>query len=182
MKRATARVLVSLLVGALAASSASGEGAGKTDDDRPHLTPFDWKKTSPGVEKSAPGGQGPGLKVLQPAAQDADELVCEEGIVHPNKTPVKDPTQDPFGTPMGVQHCWKKSDPNTIIERPFHLLDPMTEAVRRAVEGGGAPGGFRPMKKPRIPAPKTKPPKKAEAVVSSTAPAQTDKATPQLLR
>ena len=176
MKRAIAGVLVGWSVCALLASSASGEGTGKTDDDRPHLTPFDWKKTSPGVQESAPSGKGPNLKALpQPGAQDEDELVCEEGIVHPNKTPVKDPTQNPFGTPMGVQHCWKKSDPNTIIERPVHLLDPMTEGVRRAIQGGGAPGGFRPMKKPRIISPKTTPPKKAAAVVSSTAPARSNR-------
>lgn len=93
------------------------------------LTPFETKRTS--VEGAAP---------------EDDALVCEKDVVHPTTKPGA----------MGVRHCWKKSDPKTVIEKPFNFMT--AEDVRGAVQGGSQ--GFPPLKKPRIPPAKKKAPVK----------------------
>lgn len=158
-----------LLVLALASAPAAGEGGGKTDDGKPRLTPFEWKKTSLDTQADAPSGKGPKLKLAPPAASNDDELVCEKGgVVHPTKVP---------GT-WGVRHCWKKSDPRKIIERPFNFMtaEDMQDAAKAAA-------GFPPLKKPRRPAVKTKPAKEpapaaAPAAVPGPAPAVTPAVAP----
>lgn len=148
----------------LAAAPAAGEGEGKTDDAKPRLTPFDWKKTSLDAQADAPAAKGPRLKLPQPDPAKDDELVCEQGVVHPTTVPGA----------MGVRHCWKKSDPHKILERPFNF---MTAEDLRAAQAGAV--GFPPLKKPRIPAAKTKPAKKSSSPGAlSAAPAAAPAAVP----
>lgn len=119
--------------------------AGAADGGQVPLTPFETKKTSP--EGAAPERGGPKLRGLtRDAAPPGDELVCEKDVVHPTTKPGA----------MGVRHCWKKSDPKTIIERPFNFMT--AEDLRGAVQDGAQ--GFPPLKKPRIPPAKKKAPVK----------------------
>lgn len=119
--------------------------AGAADGAQAPLTPFETKKTS--LEGPAAERGGPKLKGLtRDAAPKEDELVCEQGVVHPTTKPGA----------MGVRHCWMKSDPKKIIERPFDFMT--AEDLRGAVQGGSQ--GFPPLKKPRIPPAKKKAPVK----------------------
>jgi hypothetical protein len=117
--------------------------AGAADGGQVPLTPFETKKTS--LEGGAPERGGPKHKGLtRDAAPEGDALVCEKDVVHPTTKPGA----------MGVRHCWMKSDPKTIIEKPFNFMT--ADDVRGAVQGGA--GGFPPLKKPRIPPAKKKAP------------------------
>ena len=119
--------------------------AGAADQGQLPLTPFETKRTS--VEGAAPERGTPKLKGLtRDAAPEDDALVCEKDVVHPTTKPGA----------MGVRHCWKKSDPKTIIEKPFNFMT--AEDLSGAVQGGAR--GFPPLKKPRIPPAKKKAPAK----------------------
>lgn len=146
-----------LLLLCLAAAPAAGEGAGKPDDGKPRLTPFEWKKTSLDAPPGEAPAKGPRLKLAKPDPAKDDELVCEQGVVHPTSVPGQ----------LGVRHCWKKSEPHKILERPFNFMT--ADDLRRAQAAGA---GFPPLKKPRLPAAKTKPAKKpAPAAAPAPAPA-----------
>lgn len=120
---------------------------GAADPGQLPLTPFETKKTS--LEGAAPDRGGPRLKGLtRDAAPEGDALVCEKDVVHPTTKPGA----------MGVRHCWMKSDPKTIIEKPFNFMT--ADDLRGAVQDGSR--GFPPLKKPRIaPAKKKVPVNKA---------------------
>ena len=117
--------------------------AAAADGGQVPLTPFETKKTSP--ESAAAERRTPRLRGLtRDAAPEEDALVCEKDIVHPTTKPGA----------MGVRHCWMKSDPKTIIEKPFNFMT--AEDLRGAAQGGAR--GFPPLKKPRIPPVKKKAP------------------------
>lgn len=147
-----------LLLLCFAAASAAAEGEAKADDAKPRLTPFEWKKTGPDSQAEAPAPKGPRLKLAKPDPAKDDELVCEQGVVYPTSVPGQ----------MGVRHCWKKSEPRKIIERPFNF---MTADDLRKAQSDAA--GFPPLKKPRIAPAKAKPAKKhAPAAAAAPAPAE----------
>lgn len=101
----------------------------------------------PALAGAADGGQVPLTPFeTKKTSPEGDELVCEKDVVHPTTKPGA----------MGVRHCWKKSDPKTVIERPFNFMT--AEDLRGAVQGGAQ--GFPPLKKPRIPPAKKKAPVK----------------------
>lgn len=149
---------VILVLLALAAAPAAGEGAGKPDDGKPRLTPFEWKKTSLDAEGDAPAAKVPRLKLAKPDPAKDDELICEKGVVYPTSVPGQ----------MGVRHCWKKSEPRKILERPFGFVTP--DDIRSA-QAEAAVGAFRPLKKPRIKPAKTAPAKKPAPAAAPAAPA-----------
>lgn len=138
----------------LLAAPAGAEGDAKADDAKPRLTPFEWKKTGLDSQAEAPAPKGPRLKLAKPDPAKDDELVCEQGVVHPTSVPGQ----------LGVRHCWKKSEPRKIIERPF---DFMTADDLRKAQSDAA--GFPPLKKPRAFPSKAKPAKKAPAAEAPAA-------------
>ncbi|MCX5795877.1 MAG: hypothetical protein NTY77_10315 [Elusimicrobia bacterium] len=193
------------LASALLAASARAQDSAKSDDEkgRPHLTPYQWQKPAPTASDDGKAQAGrPALRGLtQPQSGSEDELICEKGVVHPTQGPSQEAAkQNPalLLMKMGVQHCWKKSDPNTIIERPVGMQDMVTGAVTESMQGGGNAIGRRlpPLKGPR---PFTKPKDKAKKKLKAKAPAApaaapaappaakpegdgTSSGTPQLLR
>lgn len=175
MRRARSRYNVgmnrySLFLALCFAVPAAAEGDGKADDAKTHLTPFEWKKTGLETQAEAPAPRGPRLKLAKPDPAKDDELVCEQGVVYPTSVPGQ----------MGVRHCWKKSEPRKIVERPFNF---MTADDLRKAQSDAA--GFPPLKKPRVAPAKAKPAKKAApaavpAPVEAPAPAVTPAAAPDV--
>ena len=135
------------------------QDSAKSDEAKnpPHLTPYQWQKPAPTADSGSQDAKSKFQKVpsLSERAKD-DEIVCEQGVVHPTEAQPGDVTPaSVLGGPMGVQHCWKKSDPNTIIKRPKTNADFLSEAVGQALDGTQVNSisgpGFKPMKKPVIP-------------------------------
>jgi len=166
----------------LAAGPAGAADSTQSDDSKPGaLTPFGWKRPAPppGPQVDSQGVVKPKLKDLSPApAADADEIVCEKDLVHPTKPVTGDFKQavaaNPLGMAIGIQHCWKKSDPSQIIERPYSMTNLVQEAVKSSIkltprlEGGRFP---KTQKRGKAAAPRAKPQAQAAAVAVSTAPA-----------
>jgi hypothetical protein len=139
------------LAAALAAPRAGAQDSTNSDDSksRPHLTPYQWQKRAPTAsDEGGARSDKPALRGLpQTQPQDPDELVCEQGVLHPTQGPSKEAAkQNPMillGR-MGVQHCWKRSDPKTIIERPVGMQDVVVGAV-----ADSAARSFPPLKGPK---------------------------------
>jgi len=146
-----------ILVFSLAAWAAGAENARNSDNSpRLPLTPFSWRQPAPesdaGRTKPGAGSGGP----QQAPATEADDLECEQGVVHPEKGPQDMRAafiQKGMGLGMGVQRCRRKSAPGTIIERPVTLMDPVVDAVRGALEQAGTGrrlgSNLTPFNKPR---------------------------------
>lgn len=193
------------LASALLAASARAQEPAESDDakGRPHLTPYQWQKPAPTASGGGKAQDGrPALRGLsQPQSGQEDEIVCEKGVLHPTQGPSQDAVkQNPaiLLMKMGVQHCWKKSDPKTIIERPMGFGDAAAGMITESMQGGGNAIGRRlpPLKGPR---PFTKTKDKAKKKPKAKAPAApaaaptappaakpegggTSSGTPQLLR
>ena len=161
------------------AACLSAQDRTKSDDGqgRQQLTPFEWKKPAAEAEAGFVEGK-PRLKRVPSLSERAkdDEIVCEQGVLHPTE-PLPagaSPAAAVLGGAMGVQHCWKKSDPNTIIKRPKSTGDIMTDAIQQSMSGAQVNSisgpGFKPLKKPRIPRKAKAKPGKPKAVKPAPAP------------
>lgn len=164
MRQLTLRyaVLAAALMGAALSPAFAQDKAGKGEGTPGKLTPFKWDKAAQlkkGEQAAGPRG----------AAAAGDELVCEKGVVYPTPAPTDmKPGAVPNLADMGRQHCWRKSDPSRIIERPVGMLDPMMEGIQDSMKNS-----FPPLKaKPRKPRAGKKPAKSASGPApKGTAPA-----------
>ncbi|MFI5348003.1 MAG: hypothetical protein ACHQ2Z_00545 [Elusimicrobiota bacterium] len=121
----------------MAAGPAGADDAGPADDGtHPRLTPYIWRKPAETQDGAADDGSVRKLH-LQVPAREPDELVCEKGVVYPTQPPpgglvqaVKQNPMNLLSGAMGVQHCWKKSDPSRIIERPWSMANMIAEGAQ----------------------------------------------------
>ncbi len=132
-------VAFALLAAAAFAPALAQDTAGQNAQKPRKLTPFKWDKSVP-----LNAGEQPAVPAEPPVPrkESEDAWVCEKNIVHPSPAPADmkaEAVMSLGNIGMGSRHCWRKSDPAHVVDRPFRMYDSIGEAIRDSANQGFPP-------------------------------------------